>query len=87
MQEILLRAQMSQPLNLVYCGATRWNSKVDAMSRLWKLSGPINYVMEDTLQKPYALKQEEIRSLEKAVKFLSPFCVATDVAQQRQHPY
>ena len=52
MKEILLRAQQTNPRSLVYWGETRWNSKVDAMSRVLQLSSAINFVLMTLRKSP-----------------------------------
>ena len=72
-------AQPGKPLSLLEWGATRWNTKVDAMQTVLKLSTAINYVM---VQKTYRLNDEELRSMERAIAFLTTFCAATDKSQK-----
>ena len=73
MNEMLLRAQTENPFSLIEWGATRWNTKVDAMKRFHQVNVAINYVVDGTVQKTYRLNDEELRSMEKAILFLTPF--------------
>ena len=77
-----LRPQHANPRSLVCWSETRWNTKVDAMSRVLELSSAINFVMDEHVQKPYRLKDEEIRSMEKVQPFLEPFCQVTERLQK-----
>ena len=51
MNEMLLLAQTENPFSLIEWGATRWNTKVDAMKRFRQLNAVINYVVDGTVKR------------------------------------
>jgi hypothetical protein len=64
---------------LIYWGATRWNTKWDAMERVHKLHTSINAAMaHDKAQDAYHLNDEEVRSMAVVLPFLKSMCEATD---------
>ena len=70
MEEMLLRAR-EPPLRLIYWGSTRWNSKVDAMERVYTLHESINYVMQrQPAQAGYKLLEEEVQKFRRQIDML-----------------
>ena len=76
---MLARSQEGQrPLRLLYWGETRWNSKVDAMGRVFLLHAAVNFVLSNCPEKTqHRLLEEEIASMAKSLPFLKIFADAT----------